>query len=142
MTLTYPIAANGEEALTAPKGLARTKSGARREIGQAVEFETEWLRPNPQQAEDWQAAVLTAVSYGAAQVYEAEKGGSIIAISFWKLVEEPAPVPARPKAGESKEPRNDHADDLYFRRGRTRQNRKPAVDPNQMDLFGGSSSDD
>lgn len=142
MSLTYPIAENGTQALTAPKGFARTKSAAKREVDAPVAFETEWLRPNPKQAEDWQADIRNAASHGAAQIYESDKGDAIIAINYWKIIVEEAPVVPRPMAGEGKVRREDHADDLYFRRGRTKPGKRKPVDPNQMDLFGGSPSDD
>lgn len=137
MSLSYPIAETGLAALLEPKGFARTKSMAKREVDQLVEFETEWLRPNEAEAENWQAAIMTAVSTGAVQVYEGDKGARIVAISYWKLVEAPEilPEPEVSDAPAEKKPREDHADDLYFRHGRTKKSRTPEVDPNQFDLF-------
>ncbi len=136
MSLTYPIADNGTDALTAPLGHARTKSSARREVGRSVTFETEWLKPDPAQLEAWQGDIQTAISNGSAQAYESDKGQPVIAINYWKPQAQ-APVEVkRPMAGESTEKRDDHADDLYFRKGRTKTEKKAQVDPNQLDLFG------
>ena len=143
MTLAYPIAASGTDALTEPKGLARTKAAARQIAGQPITFETEWLRPGPERAQEWQSAVQMAIGHGAVQLYESEKGRPIIAISYWKLVDETedaAPVvPVSPPAGDASP---DHADDLYFRKGRTAKKGKvKAADPNQLDLFRGPGPD-
>lgn len=141
MSLTYPIAENGRKALTDPRGLARTKAEASLEAGQAVSFETDWLRPGEEDAAALQTVLMTAISQGAAQIYEAEKGGLVIAISYWKLTGFPELPEVRVKAGESRQPREDHADDLYFRRGRTKTGMKKETDPNQLDLFASPKAD-
>lgn len=141
MSLTYPIAASGTDALTEPKGFARTRAAAEKAAGQGVEFQTEWLRPGPERAEEWQSAVQSALSHGAVQIYETEKGRPVIAISFWKLVEiadDPVEPPVDPNEGQTAPVREDHADDLYFRTGRTRKKKPKPVDPNQLDLFRGA----
>lgn len=135
MSLSYPIAETGLAALLEPKGFARTKSMAKRDVGLSVEFETEWLRPSEAEAEDWQEAIMTAASTGAVQIYEGDKGNKIVAISYWKLVEMPEPVVEAELAPPAKKTREDHADDLYFRHGRTKISRKGEDDPNQLDLF-------
>lgn len=141
MTLTYPIAASGQDALLAPVGFARTQSAAKREAGKSVSFETEWLRPSIPQRDAWQTEVMNALSHGAAQIYETETGDPIIAISYWKPVEEAAkPVEVLPET-PSTPPKEDHADDLYFRNGRTKPKRRKPADPNQLDLFGSGTSD-
>lgn len=143
MSLTYPIAHNGLEALTSPLGTARTKSGARAEVGLDVTLETEWLKPSEKEETELRQAIERTIGHGAAQRYEGENGATIIAINYWKPAGEiPAEV-KRPLAGESDMPREDHADDLYFRHGRTRTSRKKGEsDPNQMDLFGSPKEPD
>ena len=142
MTLTYPIAASGEDALLAPVGFARTQSAAKREAGKPVSFEIEWLRPSIPQRDAWQAEVMTALSHGAAQIYETETGDPIIAISYWKPVEKAeAPVEVLPEPPPPS-PKEDHADDLYFRNGRTKTRRRKPADPNQLDLFGSAGPED
>ena len=60
----------------------------------------------------------------------------MIAVSYWQPVvtieaePEPEPEPSPEPVGE------DHADDLYFRHGRTKKKKPERVDPNQLDLFG------
>jgi hypothetical protein len=142
MSLTYPIAANGKDALTAALGYARTQSGARREVGQAVTFETDWLQPDKKELEAWKADIQAAISNGSAQVYETEQGAPVLAISFWKPEAQPAEPARRLMAGESTDMRSDHADDLYFRNGRTKSARPGKEDPNQLDLFGESVSEE
>lgn len=137
MSLTYPIAETATEALTQPHGHARTKAAAQDLAGQPVVFHTEWLRPGPERAEEWQASVQAAMNTGSVQIYESEKGRPVIAISFWRMVDESeiAPPPPKPK------PQEDHADDLYFRSGRTRKKKPKPIDPNQLDLFRGDGPD-
>lgn len=138
MSLTYPIASNAMDALLSPVGLERTLTAARRTAGRAVIFETEWLRPGPEREEELAAAVQTAAAHGAVQIYESEKGRPVLALKYWRILSDeelapaPLPQPSQEDAAETK--KNDHTDDLYFRRGRTKK-RKKAVDPNQMDLF-------
>lgn len=141
MTLAYPIAASAIDALTSPLGLERTMAAAREVAGQDVVLETEWMRPGPERAEELNSAIMAAVSCGAAQIYESEKGRPVFALNYWRLLTEeemaPKPDPA-PDAGSKPE---DHADDLYFRHGRTKKVKPKPVDPNQMDLFPGASTD-
>ena len=143
MSLTYPVAADALEALTQPVGLERTQAAARRLAGREVIFETEWLRPGPERAEELAADIQSALSMGAAQVYENEKGRPIVALKFWRILTDeelkPKPAPAKPEGGAKA--KEDHADDLYFRRGRTKKTKPKPVDPNQMDLFQAPASD-
>lgn len=134
MSLAYPIAASAIEALTSPVGLERTRSAARQVAGREVILQTEWLRPGPERAEELKSAIDAAVSHGAAQIYETEKGRPVIALNYWRPMtdEELAPKPAPVKSDKA---RDDHADDLYFRRGRTKKTKPKPVDPNQLDMF-------
>ena len=141
MTLAYPIADDAIKALTEPLGLERTEAAARRIAKGPVKFETEWLRPGPERADELASAILTAAAHGAVQVYENERGCPVVAVNYWKPVtlEESLPPPKPTKT--SGEASSDHADDLYFRRGRTAKTRKKPVDPNQFDLFGMGESE-
>ena len=136
MTLIYPIAKTARAALTEPLGEARTKADAREIAGVEVVLETEWLRPDPEEADELSGSVQLAISHGAAQVYESDDGQPVIAVSYWQPVvaieaePEPDPEPSPEPVGE------DHADDLYFRHGRTKKKKPERVDPNQLDLFG------
>ena len=67
MSLTYPIAHNGLEALTSPLGTARTKSGARAEVGLDVTLETEWLKPSEKEETELRQAIERTIGHGAAQ---------------------------------------------------------------------------
>jgi hypothetical protein len=134
LTLAYPVAASGMDALTSPLGLERTRAAAGRVAGRKVVLSTEWLRPGPERAAELESAIQMAISTGAAQIYESEKGRPVIALNYWRPMtdEELAPQPAPAKPDKA---RDDHADDLYFRRGRTKKTRPKPVDPNQMDMF-------
>ncbi|MAT33732.1 MAG: hypothetical protein CMK06_01080 [Ponticaulis sp.] len=127
----YPIAASAMDALTAPLGHERTQAAARRVAGGDVRFETEWMRPGPERAEELQSSIQAALSIGAAQIYESEKGRPVIALKFWRVLSEAEVILSQPVETPKKE---EHTDDLYFRRGRTKARKKP-VDPNQLDLF-------
>lgn len=137
MTLVYPIADDAIKALTEPLGLERTEAAARRVAKGPVKFETEWLRPGPERADELASAIQTAAAHGAVQVYENERGRPVVAVNYWKPVSlsEVQPEP-KPKKTDS-----DQTDDLYFRRGRTAKTRKKPVDPNQFDLFGAGESE-
>lgn len=138
MSLTYPIASTAMDALLNPVGSERTLTAAKATAGRAVVFETEWLRPGPEREEELAGAVQTAITSGAVQVYESEKGRPIIALKFWRILSDeelkPKPAPKPDTEAEAAEKKKDHTDDLYFRRGRTKP-RKKIIDPNQMDLF-------
>lgn len=144
MSLTYPIATSALEALTEPLGTARTQTAARRLADRPVSFETEWLKPEPEQAGELAGAVERAVASGAAQIYEGEAGRPVIALNYWQIQNESTTAPVEPPPQPTQTPAQpeekpaDHADDLYFRHGRTKKRKPKPVDPNQMDLFGGS----
>ncbi|MAK60021.1 MAG: hypothetical protein CMK09_03485 [Ponticaulis sp.] len=135
MTLAYPIANSAMQALTEPLGHERTQAAARKAAAGPVTFETEWLRPGPERQEDLQPYVQSAVAMGAAQIYETEKGRPVIALNYWRVMTEAEQVFDQPVATDPARKREDHTDNLYFRRGRTKPKKKP-VDPNQLDLFG------
>ncbi len=167
MSLSYPVAADADTALKAPLGHALTKASARRLADGDVVFETVFLRFSPKEAEALESEILTAVSTGAVQVYETDPGRSVISLKFWRplAADEPETAPSAPRrptsahadaddsddetpasgdaasgsedAAASGEAATDHADDLYFRTGRTkRRGRKRDENPNQGDLFG------
>lgn len=138
MSLIYPVANDARAALTGPQGEARTKAEAREIAGGEVTLETDWLKPDPDEADDLSGAVQLAISHGAAQIYESDDGQPVVAVSYWKpvVIPEPVPAPAAEPAPASGPVREDHADDLYFRHGRTKKKKPEQVDPNQLDLFG------
>lgn len=140
MPLLYPIAANARDALDAEVG-ARTISEARELARGPVALVSDWLRPLPSEREALQAKADAGVARGFVQIYEDAKGQPVIAVSYWKPGAAPPvrPRPRQPKP-EAAEAADDHTDDLYFTRPNARsRRRKKALDPNQMDLFGGGS---
>lgn len=140
MSLAYPVARSLEDALKPDAPTARSRRGAMALAdGLALEgLETSWLHMPEAEADALFKALGPDGAAGHLQRYEDTSGHTVVAVSWWKLVDpnyvrpaekrafEPAPVPA---------PADDHTDDLYFRRGRTKTRRKKPVDPNQMDLF-------
>ena len=141
MSLSYPIANTAMDALTSPLGHERTQSAAKRHVGGPVTFETEWLRLGPERLEEIQSSVQTAVAMGAAQIYETEKGRPVIALNYWRVLTDVEKVFDRPAEIDPARKKEDHTDNLYFRRGRTKP-RKKSVDPNQLDLFPKPESED
>lgn len=142
MTLSYPIARNALEALSDPVGHERTEAAALRSAGVEVKFDTEWLRPTEDQADELAGAVQSGVMSGAIQLYEGEKGQPVLAVSYWRVVSEAEKILDQPDLSKTPGKKEDHADDLYFRHGRTRKKKKDVVDPNQMDLFGPAAKPD
>ena len=57
MSLIYPVANDARAALTGPQGEARTKAEAREIAGGEVTLETDWLKPDPDEADDLSGAV-------------------------------------------------------------------------------------
>lgn len=141
MSLAYPIARSLEEATRPGVRFART---AREAAGLSPGFrvdrlETGWLHLTADEARSLIAAQGAEGPAGHVQQYEDTSGHVVVAVSWWKLLapgEKPAqaePPPPPPEAPPA-EPQ-DHTDDLYFRRGRTKSRRRKPVDPNQLDLF-------
>lgn len=142
MSLSYPVARSLEDALKPGVPAARSRREAMGLAkGLALEgLETSWLHLPDAEADALFKAISAEGAAGHLQRYEDTLGHSVVAVSWWKLVDsadvrpaekrafEPAPVPSRPVE-------EDHTDDLYFRRGRTKSRRKKPVDPNQLDLF-------
>jgi hypothetical protein len=149
MSLAYPLATSGKDALTGTGEAARTRYEAEGLAGETpiVSLETEWIEP----ASDEVTALLKQAESGEAkgfvQVYEDAESRPVLAVTYWKLGEpvkrkaakatQPPPEKAATKpTRKTQKSGEDHTDDLYFRHARTRKPRrsKPA-DPRQMDLF-------
>ena len=145
MTLLFPIASSAEEATSTAKSAARTKADARALAGEGHQIsglETEWLTLTEAEADAVLAKAETS-EWGAGYIqrYENASGAPVLAVTYWKAVNPAAkPDPAaqeKPTEPPPQDAAEDHTDDLYFRKGRTRKRgRKRKVDPNQMDLFG------
>jgi len=140
MSLAYPIARSLEEATLPGAKVARTRQeAANLAPGMKVEgLETSWLHLTETEAAALLAAQGAEGPAGHIQRYEDTSGHTVVAVSWWKLVDpqqvkktqaKPSPV------SETPQEKSDHTDDLYFRRGRTKPKRRKHVDPNQLDLF-------
>lgn len=152
MSLAYPLARSGDDALKGIGEAARTRYEAEEVAGgtPVIALETAWLKPDGADIPALVKQAEAGEAKGFIQVYEDADGKPVLAVTFWKLGEAPkaagrkAPAPdpepqaASPAPEPEKPPKSeeDHTDDLYFRHGRTRRSRrsKPA-DPRQMDLF-------
>lgn len=144
MSLAYPIARSLEEAIAPGIRTARTQSEAvSLSPGFRVEgLETGWLHLPEDQARALLSSQGADGPAGHIQHYEDTSGHVVIAVSWWLIADPkspprpkaPPPAPAEPETPAS-ETGNDHTDDLYFRRGRTKTKRRKPVDPNQLDLF-------
>ncbi|MFN4023506.1 MAG: hypothetical protein ACK4MQ_01625 [Hyphomonas sp.] len=140
MSLAYPVARTLEEAITPGAKAARSRrEAAALSTGLAVEgLETSWLHLAPDQADALFQSLGAEGAAGHIQRYEDTSGHAVVAVSWWKVVD---PAAARAPAVRPFEParpsplQEDHTDDLYFRRGRTKNRRKKPADPNQLDLF-------
>lgn len=140
MSLAYPVARTLEEAITPGVKAARSRSEATAlSAGLTVEgLETSWLHLAPDQADALFRSLGAEGAAGHIQRYEDTSGHAVVAVSWWKLVDPdagraPAVRPFEPARPPSLQ--EDHTDDLYFRRGRTKNRRKKPADPNQLDLF-------
>lgn len=141
MSLAYPVARTLDEAITSGVKTARSRREALAlSEGRAIEgLETSWLHLPPEDADALFRSLGAEGPAGHIQRYEDTSGHTVVAVSWWKVVDPGAargpenrvfePAPATPPPAE------DHTDDLYFRRGRTKTRRRKPVDPNQMDLF-------
>ena len=140
MSLAYPVARTLEEAITPGARAARSRrEAAALSAGLAVEgLETSWLHLAPEQADELFRTLGAEGAAGHIQRYEDTSGHAVVAVSWWKVVD---PAAARPPDMRPFEParppvvQEDHTDDLYFRRGRTKTRRRKPVDPTQLDLF-------
>jgi hypothetical protein len=150
MSLAYPLAQSGEDALKGVSQAARTRYEAEDLAGdtEVLSLETEWLNPATADLPALMKQAESGEAKGFMQVYEDADGMPVLAVTYWKLggpvkpktaaakaaapeAAETKPKPQKPKGDEI-----DHTDDLYFRHGRTRKaRRKPQSDPRQMDLF-------
>ena len=144
MSHAYPIAENASAALTAPEPSARTRVEAIARAGKdaQISLRSEWLTLSPAAAKKAAGNIERAVEMGFVQRYEDADGRTVLAVTFWTAEPLPKPdrkppatarTPSEKPAAATPAPAEDHTDDLYFRRGRTR--RRKAPDPNQLDLF-------
>lgn len=142
MSNAFPIAVRLEDALKPGVKAARTRAAAEALVpDQTIEsLETEWLNVTEEEA----AAYLAVQSdesgpHGHLQKYEDNEGNLVLAVTWWKLVDQadimPLPKTRTKKPATEKPPVEDHTDDLYFRSGRTKTRRKRYIDPRQLDLF-------
>lgn len=144
MSLAYPIARSLEEAVAPGVKTARTRrEAASLSPGFRVEgLETGWLHLPEAEALALLGAQGADGPAGHLQRYEDTSGHVVIAVSWWLIADpksppraKPAPPPEPAAPATAEEIGNDHTDDLYFRRGRTRTRRRKPADPNQLDLF-------
>lgn len=142
MSLAYPVARTLEEAITPGVKAARSRSEATAlSAGLTVEgLETSWLHLAPDQADALFRSLGADGAAGHIQRYEDTSGHAVVAVSWWKVVDPattrtPAMRPFEPPKPAAPAKEDDHTDDLYFRRGRTKNRRKKPADPNQLDLF-------
>ena len=151
MSLAYPLARSGDDALQGIGEAARTRREAEELAGETpvLSLETEWLKPEGSDVPALMKQAESGEAKGFIQVYEDADGKPVLAVTYWKLGAPAAPTARKPSSQETPPPpaatpakpkkektEEDHTDDLYFRHGRTRRSRrsKPA-DPRQMDLF-------
>lgn len=139
MPLLFPIAATPREALdAAPDAGARTVAEARELVKGPVALVSDWLRPQPAEAEEMQRKAEQGISRGFVQIYEDAKGRPVIAVTYWRPGAEKAEPASRARtAPEAAAAPEDHTDDLYFTKAEAKAKRKrKAIDPNQLDMFG------
>lgn len=133
MSLAYPIAKTARAALSA-KLVARSKEEALRLSGKDISaLETEWLTPAAKDVSKLIASAESTEAKGFLQHYEDTSGNTVLAVTYWKLAARKT-KPVTPKPPQKPVTREDHTDDLYFRRSKKPRKAKP-VDPNQMALF-------
>lgn len=151
MSHSFPLAETAEAALGSPEPAARTRADAVRlasELDAATRvsgLETEWLNLSANASETDISRADEGVSLGFVQRYEDASGALVLAVTYWKLTTDQQAVAVEPEVTAHPDPvEDDHTDDLYFRAGRTKPRRRKSkpVDPNQMDLFGTSESDE
>ncbi|MGE6696682.1 hypothetical protein ACQKH5_03245 [Hyphomonas sp. NPDC076900] len=140
MSLAYPVARSLEDALKPGAPTARSRREAMvLARGLALEgLETSWLHLAEAEADALFKAIGADGPAGHLQRYEDTSGHTVVAVNWWKLVDPSDVRPAEKRAFEPSPPppaEEDHTDDLYFRRGRTKTRRPKPADPNQLDLF-------
>lgn len=150
MSHSYPLAKTAKAALAIGLISARTRAEAE---ALAPDFlidslQTDWLPMSEKDAEALFNRKDEETAIGFLQRYEDEKGGPVVAVTYWKLAAKPKAKSKKPPEKPALKPvirpektSGDHTDDLYFRRGRTKPSRKK-FDPNQMDLFGEPKTED
>ena len=147
MSHTYPLGKTARDALAKAEQSARTRYEAEdlvAETHEVLALETEWLTPKAKQLQTWLDQADANPAQGFVQRYEDADGQPVLAVTYWKtrpkrkaVIKQFTDTPPRPETVA------DHTDDLYFRQGRTKtRKRPPKLDPNQMDLFGGSAKPD
>jgi len=143
MSHAYPLAKTARDAFKADVSAARTRYEAEALAGDldVKALETEWMTPSESELPAFLSQIEASAAHGFVQHYEDADGKTVLAVTYWKLTR---PKVAKrkivPKVKLAEDPYaaggDDHTDDLYFRVGRNRKGRrKPAHNPNQMDLF-------
>ena len=143
MSHAYPLGKTARDALKTAKAAARTRYEAE-DLADGVAIaalETEWITPTAKDLPKLQAQVDANPGQGFVQHYEDGSGNPVLAVTYWKLAKVAKKPNPKPKPAAPEPETGDHTDDLYFKSGRTKKSRKPAVDPNQMDLFGAPKED-
>ncbi|AXE66098.1 hypothetical protein BBF93_19045 [Hyphomonas sp. CACIAM 19H1] len=140
MSLAYPVARSLEDALKPGAPTARSRREAMALArGLALQgLETSWLHLAEAEADALFKAIGADGPAGHLQRYEDTSGHAVVAVNWWKLVDPSDVRPPEKRAFEPAPPppaEEDHTDDLYFRRGRTKTRRQKPADPNQLDLF-------
>ena len=142
MSHAFPIAIRLEDALKPGVKAARTRAEAEAMVpGHKVDsLATDWMDVTEEEAEAYLSSPTGEEGpHGHLQKYEDNEGKPVLAVTWWKLVDqaEIMPLPKAPgkKPAAEKPPVEDHTDDLYSRSGRTKTRRKRYIDPRQMDLF-------
>lgn len=145
MSHVYPIGKTARDALKNAASAARTRYEAEELAnGFAIKaLETEWITPKPKDLAKLLAQADGNPGHGFVQHYEDADGNTVLAVTYWKLAKEQKPPKPKPKPiAPPDDSVEDHTDDLYFKSGRTKKSsRKRFVDPNQMDLFGGETTE-
>ncbi|MEO0882756.1 MAG: hypothetical protein AAFY34_08460 [Pseudomonadota bacterium] len=138
MSHTYPLAASAVDALNAPEHAARTRHDAERLAGEemrVISLETEWLTLDADNIGDLMERAETGVGDGFIQRYENADGSPVLAVTYWRLVPQLKGIGSKKATAKPKSKREDHTDDLYFKKGRTKPRHRKGVHPQQLDLF-------
>ncbi|MEM9669382.1 MAG: hypothetical protein AAF950_10695 [Pseudomonadota bacterium] len=137
MSHTYPLASSAEAALEATGEAARTRYEAERLAGEdmrVVSLETEWITLDAKALGGLLEKAESGVGEGFVQRYENADGTPVLAVTYWRLVPQLKGIGKQKTKAKPKKKVEDHTDDLYFKKGRTKRRRR-GVHPLQLDLF-------
>ncbi|MEM6411019.1 MAG: hypothetical protein AAF683_05745 [Pseudomonadota bacterium] len=138
MSHTYPLAVSAAAAMDTPEHAARTRHDAERLAGEemrVISLETEWLTLETDSVDALTEKADAGVGEGFVQRYENADGTPVLAVTYWRLVPQLRGMGAKKPKAKPKSKTEDHTDDLYFRKGRTKTRRRRGVHPQQLDLF-------